>query len=88
MTKLVPMKVSVGSFTFSFDTVIVTGKNTTPISKALQDNLSSLGVAVGSGAPAAGAGRTVVLNVVTDQRERAVVGRYEALYRRVLEATD
>jgi LPS-assembly lipoprotein len=64
-----------GSFTFSFDTVIVTGKNTTPISKALQDNLSSLGVAVGSGAPAAGAGRTVVLNVVTDQRERAVVGQ-------------
>ena len=63
-----------GAFSFGFSALQVTGQVNSPVSKALQENLSKLGVAVSAGAPVAGQGGTVVLNVVADQRERAVAG--------------
>ena len=61
-----------GVFTFGFTSMQVSGLVDSPVSKALQESLSGLGVAVG--APVAGKAGAVVLNVVIDQRERAVVG--------------
>ncbi len=64
-----------GAFTFAFTSLQVTGKTDTPVAKELQSNLLRLGVRVGTGAPVAGEAGAVVLNVLTDQRERSVVGQ-------------
>ena len=64
-----------GSFTFAFTSLQVTGKGETPVSKELQSNLLRLGVRVGDAPAAVGDTGAVVLNVVTDQRERTVVGQ-------------
>jgi LPS-assembly lipoprotein len=64
-----------GLFTFGFKAMQVTGNAGSPVSKALQTGLSRLGVLVGTEALAADQADTVVLNVVTDQRERTVVGQ-------------
>ncbi len=58
---------------FAFDSLLVTGTLNSPVSRALQRNLSSSGVQVlrVAGQPPAQA----VMNITVDQRERAVVGQ-------------
>ncbi|AOW15306.1 hypothetical protein LPB72_02160 [Hydrogenophaga crassostreae] len=60
---------------FGFTTVYVTQNVTSPVSKALQRELAASGIQVASMPPVAGKAGAVVLGVITDQRERAVVGQ-------------
>ena len=60
---------------FGFKRLYVTSSLDSPVSKALQRELSVSGVEVESGAPVAGQAGAAVLNVMTDRRERAVVGQ-------------
>jgi len=60
---------------FGFTTVYVTQNVTSPVSKALQRELAASGIQVAAVPPVAGQAGAVVLGVVTDQRERAVVGQ-------------
>jgi LPS-assembly lipoprotein len=60
---------------FGFNALYVTQNAGSPVSKALQRELSASGIQVAAGAPAPGLAGAVVLNVVIDRRERAVVGQ-------------
>lgn len=70
-----------GAARFAFESLRLRGSETTPVARALQRQLQANGVRVFSSAlPASPEGETgqVVLTVLTDQRERAVVGQTAA----------
>ena len=60
---------------FGFTTMYVTQSVSSSVSKSLQRELASSGVEVLLGAPDAGRRGAVVLRVISDRRERAVVGQ-------------
>lgn len=60
---------------FGFTSLYVTRSADSPVSKALQRELAASGIEVASGDPAPGTAGAVVLRVITDRRERAVVGQ-------------
>lgn len=65
--------------TFAFDSVRVSNHENTPVSRALQRALAASDIRVlSSSSPAAQAAAQVVLTVLVDQRERAVVGQTAA----------
>lgn len=64
---------------FAFDSVRVSNYENTPVSRALQRALAASDIRVlNSSSPAAQAAAQVVLAVLVDQRERAVVGQTAA----------
>lgn len=64
---------------FAFDSVRVSNYENTPVSRALQRALAASDIRVlSSSSPAAQAAAQVVLAVLVDQRERAVVGQTAA----------
>lgn len=70
-----------GAPTFAFESLRVQGSDGTPVARELQQVLSDAGVRVfNSRLPASPEGETgqVVLTVITDQRERSVVGQTAA----------
>lgn len=65
--------------TFAFDSVRVSNHENSPVSRALQRALAASDIRVlSSSSPAAQAAAQVVLAVLVDQRERAVVGQTAA----------
>lgn len=60
---------------FVFTSASFTGNVTTSVSRALQRELAATGIQVTGAVPRGGPAVDVVLNVQTDQRERAVVGQ-------------
>lgn len=70
-----------GAPKFAFESLRVQGSETTPVSRELQQTLEGAGVRVFSSAvPASPEGETgeVTLTVLSDQRERSVVGQTAA----------
>lgn len=70
-----------GAPKFAFESLRVQGSDGTPVARELQQTLSDAGVRVfNSRLPASPEGETgqVVLTVITDQRERSVVGQTAA----------
>lgn len=68
---------------FAFESVLVTGLENTPVSRALQQAMVSSGIQVvnasrATQANAAGVPVQVVLNVVRDQHERVVAGQTDS----------
>lgn len=68
---------------FAFESVLVTGFENTPVSRALQQAMVSSGIRViiasrAAQASAAGVPAQVVLNVVRDQHERVVAGQTDS----------
>lgn len=61
--------------TVSFDTMFVTSTLPSPVLNALRRELESSGIQVIAGAPSGPQAKAVVMSVLADQRERAVVGQ-------------
>ena len=61
--------------TVSFDTLYVASTIPSPVLNALRRELESSGIQVVAGAPSGSQAKAVVLTVLSDQRERAVVGQ-------------
>ncbi|MCW5655462.1 MAG: hypothetical protein KIT53_17135 [Hydrogenophaga sp.] len=65
--------------TFAFQTVRIAGSSGTPVARELREALQANGLQVSTSAPPTGSPPAqVVLTVVTDQRERVVVGQTAA----------